>query len=173
MTTSPTSATVPTSSNGHHALAFPVDSINLFEALAKEMNDHPEVYNDLGWCDMDLGVVMQRDGAPFSVAIRLREHGCEQVVLFEPGDGRHLDCWVEGDLGDWEAMFEDIVTNGMATGKHTLSSLVLLGDRIAVKGHDSMGVDLFFRYNQTLQSFFDGAAALVPARLGEGQGEGS
>lgn len=170
MTTSPTSATAPAS---HSALTLPVDAIDLFEALAKEMNDHPEIYNELGWCDMDLGVVMQREGAPFSVAIRLREHGCEQVALFEPGDGRPLDCWVEGDLADWQAMFEDIVTNGMATGKHTLSSLVLLGDRIAVKGHDSMGVDLFFRYNQTLQSFFDGAATLVSPRLGEGQGEGS
>ncbi len=166
MTTSPTSAT---SSNGQ---AFPVDTVDLFEALAKEMNNHPEIYNELGWCDMDLGVVMQREGAPFSVAIRLREHGCEQVALFEPGDGRHLDCWVVGDLADWQAMFEDIATNGMATGQHTLSSLVLLADRIAVKGHDSMGVDLFFRYNQTLQSFFDGAAALVPARQGTGQGEG-
>lgn len=157
--------TLPTSSA---ALTLPIDSIDLFEGLAKEMNEHPEVYQDLGWCDMDLGVVMRRDGAPFSVAIRLREHGCEQVALFEPGDGRHLDCWVVGDLADWQAMFDDIVANGMATGVQTLSSLVLMGDRITVKGHDSMGVDMFFRYNQTLQCLFDGAAALVSPRQGEG-----
>lgn len=156
------------SSASTSAISLPVDSIDLFDALAKEMNDHPQVYHELGWCDLDLGVVMNRDGAPFCVSLRLREHGCDQVALYEPGDGRHLDCWVVGDLADWQAMFDDIAANGMATGSQTLSSLVLLGDRIVVKGNDSMGVDMFFRYNQTLQSLFDGAAAVVLPSKGEG-----
>lgn len=149
-------------------LAVPVDSIELFESLAKEMNAHPEVYQGLGWCDMDVGVVMRRDGrAPFAVALELRAYGCDGVTLFEPGGNQHLDCWLVGDLDHWQAVFDDIAENGMATGEQTLSSLVLLADRIAVKGHDAMGVDLFFRYNQTLQSVFDGAAALATARQGE------
>ncbi|MBI1843011.1 MAG: hypothetical protein HYR89_00120 [Actinobacteria bacterium] len=160
MTSSPTSSA---------ALALPVDSIELFESLAKEMNAHPEIYQELGWCDMDFGVIMRRDAStPFAVALHLREYGCEQVTLFESGGNQHLDCWLVGDLDHWQAVFDDIAENGMATGEQTLSSLVLLADRIAVKGHDAMGVDLFFRYNQTLQSIFDGAAALATARQGEG-----
>lgn len=146
----------------------PVDSIELFEALAKEMNAHPEIYQDLGWCDMDIGVVMRRDSAaPFAVALRLREYGCEQVTMFEPGGPEKLDCWLVGDLDRWKEMFGNIAANGMATGEQTLSSLVLLGDCIAVKGPDAMGVDMFFRYNQTLQCIFDAAASFATARQGE------
>lgn len=160
-----TSSTSPTPST----VGIPVDSIELFEALAQEMNTHPEIYQGLGWCDLNLGVVMHRnDRAPFAVAMSLREYGCEQVTLFDPADTQHLDCWVVGDLADWQAMFDDIAQNGMATGELTLSSLVLLADRITVKGNDTMGVDLFFRFNQTLQNVFDGAAAIVKTRGGEG-----
>ncbi len=160
-----TSSGSPTAST----VGIPVDSIELFEALAQEMNTHPEIYQGLGWCDLNLGIIMHRkDSSPFAVALTLREYGCEQVALFDPQDTQHLDCWLVGDLADWQAMFDDIAKNGMATGELTLSSLVLLADRIAVKGNDTMGVDLFFRVNQTLQNLFDGAAALISTRGGEG-----
>jgi hypothetical protein len=60
-------------------------------------------------------------------------------------------------------MFDDITTNGRATGRRTINSLTLVGDRIDVRGDDPMGVDKFFRFNQTIQQFFDGAAQLAPA----------
>ena len=45
----------------------------------------------------------------------------------------------------------------------TINSLTLVGDRIAVHGDDPLGVDLFFRFNQTVQAFLDGAAVVATA----------
>ena len=60
-------------------------------------------------------------------------------------------------------MFDNVRANGGATGSQTLNSLTLLGDRIALHGDDPMGVDRFHRFNQSVQEFFDGAAALDAA----------
>jgi len=57
-------------------------------------------------------------------------------------------------------MFDDIHVNGMATGRKTVNSLTLLGDRIDIRANDPLGKDLFFRFNQTVQQFLDGAAEL-------------
>ena len=82
------------------------------------------------------------------------------------GDEQTADCWLDGDLAAWQAMFDDIVANGRATGRQTINSLTLVGEAIAVKGADPLGVDVFFRCNQTVQAFLDGAAAVLRAPAG-------
>ena len=73
------------------------------------------------------------------------------------------DFSLEGDLAAWDAMFADIIAHGRATGLQTINSLALLGDRISCEGTDPMGLDKFSRFNQTLQEFLDGAAAVAVA----------
>lgn len=139
-----------------------IDSVELFAALAGAMNAEPARYETLGWCDLDLGLVIRRaDGDPFRILLRFRDYRCDAVLDFAPGSEDAADCYLEGDLAAWQEMLDDILAHGRATGLHTLSSLVLLGERVRVKGRDPMGVDRFFRYNQTLQSFFDAAAELA------------
>ncbi len=140
-----------------------VDNVALFDALAGEMNAHPERYEILGDMDMDLVCVMRKPGGDFRVRLTFAEIGCSGVTEAADGDERAADCWLDADLSVWEAMFGDIAANGRATGRHTLSSLTLIGVPMKLLGADPMGVDKFSRFNQSLQEFFDGAAHVQTA----------
>ena len=130
-----------------------------FEALATEMNAHPERFTVLGDCDMVAALAMrQDDGSAFVVQIVFEELRCENVSVTDLDGALLADYWLDGPMAAWQTMFDDIVTHGAATGRLTINSLTLLGDDIRLRGNDPMGVDKFSRFNQTLQEYFDGAA---------------
>lgn len=140
-----------------------VDRVELFDALAAAMGADPERYERLGDIELDLVIRMRReDEADFLV--RLGFHGitCDQVAPVEPGAQRAADCWLDGDLAEWEAMFENIASHGHAVDEWTLNTLTLFGERIYLHATDPMGEDRFHRFNQTLQEFFDAAARIGP-----------
>lgn len=135
-----------------------IDTVDFFADLATEMNAHPERYRPLGEADMDVVVVMSRPQLPpFAVRLVFEEIRCEHVVEADP-DGA-CEYRLDGPLAAWQAMFDDILEHGHATGLQTINSIALLGDDIALGGTDPMGLDKFSRFNQTLQQFFDGASA--------------
>jgi hypothetical protein len=142
-----------------------VDSKEFFEGLAAVMNAHPERFEPLGWFDLDLGVVIDRDlGDPLMLALRFRGSRCEDVRESFPADT--VDCIVQGPRAAWAQMVDDIVAHGHATGRQTLSSLVLLGETIKLHGSDPLGVDRFFRVAESVQRFFDGAGEALSAAVG-------
>jgi len=137
-----------------------IDSLDLFTALAAEMNAHPDRFRPLGEADMDAVIVMT--GEPTGAfAVRLAFEGirCEHVVEAEAD--APCEYRLVGPLAAWQAMFDDIGAHGRATGLQTINSLALLGNDIALGGTDPMGLDKFSRFNQTLQEFFDGASAVL------------
>lgn len=139
-----------------------VDTVAFFDALASEMNAHPERYEPLGDIELDLGVVVDRPGtSPFAVLLVFRGIACESVAEIDPAGVDRADCYLRGERRAWVAMFENVAANGAATGQWTLNSLSMVGDVIGVFGDDPMGVDRFFRFNQTLQEFFDAAARVA------------
>lgn len=141
-----------------------VNELAFYQDLADLMNAHPDRYETLGEMDFTLGVVMVNDaGADLRLRLVFEELGCTEVSSLPEGAEASCDCWLEGDTGSWGEMFDNIAANGRATGRLTINSLTLVGDHIEVRGGDPMGVDRFFRFNQTIQQFFDGAAQLVPA----------
>lgn len=135
-----------------------VDDLGFFEALAAAMNARPAHYEVLGDTDLDLGIVMRDEHRPFRARLSFRGITCDGVTPLAEGEERQNHCWLEGDLQEWQAMVDDIVAHGRATGRHTLNSLTMVGDHIGVRGDDPMGIDRFFRFNQTLQDYFDEAA---------------
>ena len=105
--------------------------------------------------------------AGFKIAERvfvLTFDGVECSAAVE-GDDASLD---EGDFyldmpdDEWRDMVANIAANGAADLHHTLNTLDLgREDGLATSKHgDQVREDLFFRYNQTLQFFFD-ASSLV------------
>jgi hypothetical protein len=135
-----------------------VDTLPFFDALAEEMNTHPERFELLGAADMVVEVVMtRRPDGDFRVRLAFEGLGCSGVTELEEDGVPDSDFRLVGPLAAWRAMFEDIAANGRATGLHTINSLALLGNEIACVGDDPMGLDKFSRFNQSLQEFFDGA----------------
>lgn len=139
-----------------------IESVGFFEALAAEMNAHPERFTILGDCDMVAALVMRRgDAEPFAVEIAFAELGCSSVRGVDLDTAKSADFRLDGDLAAWRAMFDDIEANGTATGRQTINSLALLGTDIVCRGEDPMGEDKFSRFNQTLQEYLDGASRLA------------
>ena len=141
-----------------------VDSVAFFDALATEMNAHPERYELLGPADMVAEVVMGRPEGDFRVRLAFEGIGCSGVTEVEVDGSPGCDFRLVGPVTAWQAMIDDIARNGRATGKWTINSLALLGNDIACVGDDPMGLDKFSRFNQSLQQFLDGAARTVPVR---------
>jgi hypothetical protein len=140
-----------------------IDSVRFFDELAAVMAAEPERYERLGDIDLELALVMGR-GGDNAFRVRLSFHGitCDGAAEIAAGDETAADCWLEGDLPDWQAMFDNIAKYGHAAGDWTLNTLTLFGDRISLHASDPMGEDKFHRFNQTLQDFVD-AAARLPA----------
>lgn len=71
-----------------------------------------------------------------------------------------VDFYLDMSDDDWRDMVANIAANDGADLHHTLNTLDLdRADGLATSRHgDQVREDLFFRYNQTLQFFFDASA---------------
>ncbi len=137
-----------------------IDSLPFFDHLATLMNDDTARYELLGDLELELAIVMRRtDDDAFRVLLGFDGIECKTVAAIDEGAEARAECWIEGDLDDWRAMFDDIARNGQATGEWTLNTLTIMGDRIRLQATDPMGWDKFHRFNQTLQDFVDAAAS--------------
>ena len=138
------------------------DNLAFIDALARDMNDRPELYERYGAADF-VAVLAMRRSADDTFYARLFVDGvkCVAVDEIDADDAATADFCLDGPLDAWQVMFDDIVHHGGATGLHTINSLALMGDHICLVGNDPMGLDKFSRFNQTLQEFFDGAARVV------------
>ena len=139
-----------------------IKDLAFFQSLADYMNDHPDTFEILGEVDMTMGIIMfDPAGEDLRVCLPFEELGCASPTTMAAGQETGCDCWLEGDLAAWEPMFKNIEAGDGATGRQTISSLTLVGEHIEVHGIDPMGIDRFFRFNQTVQQFFDGAGQLA------------
>jgi hypothetical protein len=70
-----------------------------------------------------------------------------------------VDFSLAADHGVWQEMIENIRDNGGADLDHTLNFLQLPGT-IELVADDQGQADMFYRFSQTFQEFFNGAAAI-------------
>ena len=68
---------------------------------------------------------------------------------------------LEASLDTWREMIENIQTHGAPDLKHTLNYLTFPDDPMLVSSPDQLQIDAFYRYNQSLQRFFNGAAQVA------------
>jgi len=85
---------------------------------------------------------------------------CSDAVETDGSALEDVDFYLEMSADDWREMVANIADNGSADLHHTLNTLDLdRADGLATSRHgDQVREDLFFRYNQTLQFFFDASA---------------
>ncbi len=131
------------------AIEFP--SAPWFQALAEAVAADEPRYRKLGFLEITLGVKVGEKG----YRITFEDFGCGGV---EDWDGSApVDCSVSADPSDWRELIEHIQKRGSADPEHTLNSLVLAGDRFALTGDEQLGIDRFYRFNASLQAFFEEA----------------
>lgn len=143
------------------AEAVPFPSQAWFARLAELMNANRARQEQLGYvdCVADFRVLDgASDGGPVAVRVRFEEFEAVDVGLAEPG-AEDADFVLEATLDTWRVMIESIARGqGRPDLEQTLNRLSHMGTPVRVHSEDPLRRDLYFRYNQSLQEFFNASA---------------
>jgi hypothetical protein len=135
-------------------------STTFFQRLAERMRADEPAFRRIG--PLDCTMVVKVELAPgrsafYEVAFEaFRVKSIRSLERIEEAAPRHFV--IEGSLETWREMIENIRRHGAADLEHTLNYLTLRDEPMRVGGTDQLETDAFYRYNQTLQRFFDGSA---------------
>lgn len=130
-------------------------SIEWFEAV-REVANRDDRLRKLGTCDALMGVkVLDR-------AFQLTFEGFDLVGVREiPVAGlANTDFYLEAPLETWREMLENIEEHGKPDRQHTLNTIDFLEPEGFAKSEDQSRKDLFYRYGQTFQQFFNASAEI-------------
>jgi len=135
-------------------------SVEFFEALRSQINANPDRFRRLGTVDMILIAKIDYDASRCDrYEIVFSGYRCAGVCRLAQTDPLPGDAVVlAGPYAAWREMIGNIVFNGQADLEHTLNTLTLFDEPLKVEAANQLDTDLFYRYQQNLQEFFDGAA---------------
>ena len=134
-------------------IVFP--SLAWFEELRRLVNEDP-AYRQIGTVDASMGIKISDE----VFVITFEAFECSAVRAGNEYDLINVDFFIEMDWDAWKTMLEDIKANGGAGSGQTLVSLDMLNEISTNATGDQLRADMFFRYNQSLQHFFDLSASL-------------
>jgi len=133
-----------------------------FQALARRMEHDWATYRALGSVDCTMVVRVDAPAGPDLHEIVFEGFKVRSVRRLARLDDAAPDHFVlEVSLDTWREMIENIRANAGPDLTHSLNYLTFPDYPMRVTGPDQLEVDAFYRYNQSLQRFFNGAA-LVP-----------
>jgi hypothetical protein len=136
-------------------------SVAWFEALVALMREQRARHVQLGYIDCVARFTALDDGGRASVQVRFEEFAAVEVSAV----GAHTpeaDFELEAPAAVWRTMLESIAAGGGRPDlPHTLNHLTHMGTPMVLRGADPLRRDLFFRYNQSLQEFFNASCALA------------
>ena len=138
------------SSAADRPLFFP--SLEWFQALQQLANDDPE-FRRLGTIDATVGI---KAGSEVAV-LTFQAVRCETVRAGTDDDLFEVDFYLEMPEEQWQEMLENMKEHGGADRSHTLNTLDLRtpGGIASSATGEQLEADLFFRYNESLQYFFN------------------
>jgi hypothetical protein len=152
-------------------------SVGWFRALADRMAAQPEKYRRLGAMDLTLVPrIVFPDGHAELYSLTFEGHRCRAVERLESTAtvrGPH-PVVLEGEYAAWREMLENIRHHGHADLTHTLNYLTLPDWPLRLlpvdeEGEGQLDVDRFYRYNETLQEFFDETARVETRFVANGR----
>ena len=92
---------------------------------------------------------------------------CTTVREASETDLRDMDFWLEQPYDKWVEMLENIKKNGKSDLSHTLNTIDLSMPEGLARAHDGYRRDAFYRFNQSIQDFFNAAAKIDTKFLAE------
>jgi hypothetical protein len=130
-----------------------------FSELQEKAAARPDRYRRLGFTEATVGVKIDavNGGKPKGYVLDFHGYGCRSVKESAKPEAE-ADFVLAGPYGAWKEMIENIRANGEADLSHTLNVLSMPGVPLKLQADDQLKADLFFRFNGTLQEFFNGAA---------------
>jgi hypothetical protein len=143
-------------------------SLAWFQELARLMNDNEAAFRRVGYADVAWGVEIlpgesERSSRRFRIVFE--EYSCTAVEEVPPEGTAEVAFTMQATLDTWKDMITNIQANNGPDLEHSLNRLALLDDPIYIAAADFLSRDLFARFGQTYQLFFNGATQL-PTRFG-------
>ncbi len=135
--------------------------------LADVMSSDLAVFRKLGEIDCRLAVSIldgQEDGTRLSVQITFEEFAVTEIKEISEDQLTEMDFIIDTDQETWQDMVDNIrAGDGRPDLEHSLNALSITGIPIRVWSSDLLGKDMFFRFNQSLQQFFNNCAKALIA----------
>ena len=145
-------------------VAFP--SLGWFERLVALMREHRPLYEKLGYVDCKVRFTVLDGGpggTPWSVRIHFDAFDVLEVKELGAASDKAADAdfSIAATLETWRKMIQSISEGGGKPAlQQTLNDLNLRSRTLLVDSNDLLTRDLFFRYNQSLQTFINASGAL-------------
>lgn len=142
-------------------MLIPFPSLTCFTELKRLMQEEQERFRKLGFIDVIFGIrVTDGEKLPEGRAYKLafQTFACTDVKELTEQD--ETDFILEAPYETWKEMFQSIRANGQADRNHTINTLTHLGSPVKVLYEDPEGHDRLFRYNESIQEFFNLLAKL-------------
>ena len=130
-------------------------SVQWFDAV-RELVNNDEAFRRLGTVDARVGIKV--GDQLFELTFEAFE--CVGVREIGENDLRDLDFWLEQSPEEWRDMIENIKQHGSADLTHTLNTIDLTMPEGFARSYDGYRRDAFYRFNQSLQHFFDSSAKI-------------
>ncbi len=137
-----------------------------FLALGRLMESRGELFRRIGYVETRciVRVLPDEEGGGAVRNVGLVFEGYALTGARELGrddiEGFDADFAVCARAAVWRRMLEEIARGGRPELRHTLNSLALMGDEMWLESADQLREDKFYRFNQSLQEFFNLAARL-------------
>jgi hypothetical protein len=125
-------------------------SVEWFKTAGDLLNKS-DSFKRLGTCDAEMGI--QVGDQYFEVDFEGFE--VTDVKKIDGARAEELDFTLVQSPEDWKAMLLNIKDNGIAEHNFTVNSLDLNSEAEFAKGKDYHRRDAFYRFNQTIQDYFD------------------
>jgi len=130
-------------------------SVEWFKTAATLLNQS-DSFKRLRTCDADVGI--QVDARYFEVDFEAFE--VRDVREIDARRAEELDFVLVQPSDAWKAMLANIKQNGRAEHDYTLNSIDLNAPEEFARADDYYRRDLFYRFNQSFQRFFDASAQI-------------
>lgn len=130
-------------------------SVEWFNAIKDLVNNDP-AFRQLGTVDAVVGVKV--GSKIFELTFEAFE--CTNVREAGENDLRDMDFWLEQSYDAWKEMIGNIRQHGAADLSHTLNTIDLNIPEGFARSHDGYRRDAFYRFNQSIQDFFNASAKI-------------
>lgn len=130
-------------------------SVEWFNAIKDIVNADP-AFRQLGTVDAVIGIKVEHK------IYELTFEAFECTAVREAGehDLRDMDFWLEQSYDQWKDMLTNIKEHGAADLSHTLNTIDLNIPEGFARSHDGYRRDAFYRFNQSIQDFFNASSKL-------------
>lgn len=137
-----------------------------FRALGSLMESQGERFRRIGYSETRfvINVLPDEEGkAARAIGLVFDGYRLAEAVALEDPWSIDPDFIVNAKRSVWEKLLGEIEAQGHPSLRNTLNSLALMGEQVWLESRDQLREDKFYRYNQTIQEFFNLAHLLRTA----------